>query len=146
MMLLAMKCTIFWIQSDSDVAEEDIEKTTFITEWGAFAYTIMSFGLKNGPPSFSKAAFKTFEPYLTEFMRIFMDDFSIFGEKIQHLEHLRKCFERCRLFQMSLNPHKCAIAVQKGKLLGHIISKDGMQIDQAKIAAIMNAPKPRTMK
>ena len=31
------------------MAEEDIPKTAFITEWGAFAYTVMSFGLKNGP-------------------------------------------------------------------------------------------------
>ena len=106
----------------------------------------MSFGLKNGPPSFSKAAFKTFEPYLTEFMRIFMDDFSVFGEKVKHLEYLRKCFERCRLFRMSLNPHKCAIAVQKGKLLGHIISKDGMSIDSDKTSAIQKAAAPNNLK
>ena len=81
------------------MALEDILKTAFITEWGAYAYTMMSFGLKNGPPSFSKAAFKTFEPYLlTEFIQIFMHDFSIFGDKIKHLEHLRKCLERCKMF------------------------------------------------
>ena len=74
---------------------EDIEKIAFITEWGAFAYTVMSFGLANGPADFSKATVKTFEPYLTYFMRIFMDDFSVFGAKSLHLEHLRKCFMRC---------------------------------------------------
>ena len=128
------------------MAEEDVEKTAFNTEWGAFAYTVMSFGLKNGPPSFSKAAFKTFKPYLTKFMRIFMDDFLVFGEKVKHLEYLRKCFKRCRLFRMSLNPHKCAIAVQKGKLLGHIISKDGMSIDSDKISAIQKAAAPNNLK
>ena len=96
----------------------------------------MRFGLKNGPPSFSKATFKTFEPYLTDFMRIFMDDFLVFGKKIDHLDYLRKCFEHYRMFWMSLNPYKCTIAVQRGKLLGHIISKKGMSIDKDKISAI----------
>ena len=130
------------------MAEEDIAKTTFITEWGAFAYTMMSFGLMNGPPSFSKAAFKTFEPYLMDFMQsifmdfmqgIFMDDFSMFGDQSTHLDYLQKCLERCRMFRMALNPYKCAIAVQRGKLLGHIISKEGMLIDKDKISAIHNA-------
>ena len=40
------------------MVEEDIAKIAFITKWGAFSYTVMSFGLKNGPPSFSKAASK----------------------------------------------------------------------------------------
>ena len=47
---------------------------------------------------------------------------------------------------MSLNPHKCAIAVQKGKLLGHIISKDGMSIDSDKIIAIQRATAPGNLK
>ena len=47
---------------------------------------------------------------------------------------------------MSLNLHKCAIAVQKGKLLGHIISKDGMSIDSDKISAIQKAAAPGNLK
>ena len=67
------------------MAPEDQDKTAFIKEWGAFVYTVMSFGLKNGPPSFNFVAQKTFEPYLSDFMRVFMDDFSVFGEKEMHL-------------------------------------------------------------
>ena len=122
-----------------------MEKTAFITEWGAFVYTVMSFGLKNVPPSFSKAAYMTFEPYLTEFMRIFMDDFCVFGQQKLHLEHLRKCLERCRMFRMSLNPFKCAIAVKRGKLLGHIISSEGLSIDSDKIEVIQKAVVPRNV-
>ena len=109
-------------------------------------YTVMSFGLKYAPPSFSKAAFKTFEPYLTDFMRIFMDDFLVFGEKSLHLEHLRKCLQRCRMFRMSLNPFKCAIAVRRGKLLGHIISAEGMLVDFDKIRAVHKAQPPKNLK
>ena len=41
--------------NQNPMAEEDVAKNAFITEWIAFAYIIMSFGLNNGPPSFSKA-------------------------------------------------------------------------------------------
>ncbi len=128
------------------MAEEDIPKTAFITEWGAFAYLVMSFGLKNGPQEYSKAATKTFEPYLTEFMKIFMDDFCVFGKKSDHLTHLRKCFERCRMFRMSLNPFKCAIGVKRGKLLGHVISAEGISIDGDKIEAIQKVRSPKNVK
>ena len=82
----------------------------------------MSFGLKNGPPSFSWVAQKTFEHYLFDFMRVFMDDFSVFGKKGKHLEHLKLCLQRCTMFRMSLNPFKCAISVKRGVLLGHVVS------------------------
>ena len=62
---------------------------------------MMSFGLKNGLPSFSKAALKTFEPYLTDFMQIFMDVFLVFGDKDKHLDYLRKCLDRCQMFKIA---------------------------------------------
>ena len=83
----------------------------------------MSFGLKNGPPSFNFVAQKVFEPYLQDFMRVFVDDFSIFGAKEQHLMHLQLCFERCQLFRMALNPYTSVIAVSSGILLGPVVSK-----------------------
>ncbi|MCO5569370.1 hypothetical protein L7F22_023082 [Adiantum nelumboides] len=132
--------------SDSEERDEDVAKTAFITEWGVFAYIVMSFGLKNGPSSYLKAAFKNFELYLTKFMRILMDDFFVFGEKNNHLEYLRKCLERYRLFWMSLNPYKCVIAVQRGKLLENIISKEGIFIDSYKIISIQKAIAPNNVK
>jgi hypothetical protein len=43
----------------------------------------------------------------------------------KHIDHLREVFERCRLFGISLNPKKCLFVVSEGKLLGHIVSKEG---------------------
>ncbi|MCO5606372.1 hypothetical protein L7F22_060560 [Adiantum nelumboides] len=75
---------------------EDRDKTTFITEWGVFAYNVMGFGLKNAPPSFQKWVQAVFAPFLTTFMKVFLDDFSVFGKKEDHLKHLRLCLEKCR--------------------------------------------------
>jgi hypothetical protein len=45
-------------------------------------------------------------------------------------------FQRCREYGISLNPKKSIFGVDKGKLLGHIISKDGITIDPARVEAI----------
>jgi hypothetical protein len=42
------------------IVEEDKNKTTFITEWGSFAYNVMPFGLKNAPAVFSRIVIAAF--------------------------------------------------------------------------------------
>ena len=53
------------------MAPEDRDKTAFVTEWGVFASNVMTFGLKNAPPTFQKWVQEVFEPFLTTFMRVF---------------------------------------------------------------------------
>lgn len=53
-------------------------------------------------------------------MRVFLYDFSVFGKKNEHLEHL--CL--CREAKLSLNPMKCTFGVRNGVLLGHVVSKE----------------------
>lgn len=106
----------------------------------------MTFGLKNAPPTFQKWIQEVFGPFLTSFMRVFLDDFSVFGKVIDHLHHLRLCFEKCRSAGLALNPSKCAFAVNRGILLGQVVSKEGIQIDARRIAAILDAPVPKNVK
>ncbi|XP_074267088.1 putative mitochondrial protein AtMg00860 [Silene latifolia] len=47
---------------------------------------------------------------------------------------------------MRLNPQKCAFGVTSGKLLGHIVSHRGIEVDPSKIKAIMEMPHPETEK
>ncbi|MCO5587643.1 hypothetical protein L7F22_041594 [Adiantum nelumboides] len=61
------------------MAQEDQAKTAFITAWGVFACTILWFGLQNALSNFQRDMFEIFGPYLTDFMRIFVDDLSVFG-------------------------------------------------------------------
>jgi hypothetical protein len=46
------------------IAFEDRYKTTFIIDWGAFVWMVMSFGAKNGPPIFQRVISRTFREYL----------------------------------------------------------------------------------
>lgn len=77
------------------MASEDQAKTEFVTTWGVFVCTVMWFGLCNVPSTFQRDMFKIFGPFLIDFMRIFLDDLSVFGSREKHLEHLRLCLQRC---------------------------------------------------
>ncbi|KAL2642779.1 hypothetical protein R1flu_010366 [Riccia fluitans] len=96
------------------VAERDREKTAFINEWGAFAYLVMPFGLKNAPSTFQRVVTTAFKEYLNDFMQTYLDNFTIYGSRTDHLGHLRKCLEKCRRFSISLNPDKSVFGVSSG--------------------------------
>ncbi len=70
------------------MVEENKEKTTFISEWGAYAHNVMPFGLCNVPTTFQKVVTKTFKEYLNKFIQVFLDNFNVYGNKKDHLGQL----------------------------------------------------------
>jgi hypothetical protein len=56
--------------------------------------------------------------------------------------HLRQVFERCQKYGISLNPSKSILGVDEGKLLGHIITKDGVKMDPEMVQVIQQVPLP----
>ena len=54
----------------------------------------------------------------------------------EHLQHLRRVFLKCRRFGISLNPKKSQFVLNEGKLLGHIVSAEGVKIDPVRVEAI----------
>jgi len=84
---------------------------------------MMPFGVKNEPPTYQRAITKAFCEYIDVFMKIFLDDFTIFNDLSTHLEKLMKCFLKCRKFGINLNLDKCAFMVFSRTILGFIVSK-----------------------
>lgn len=70
------------------MAKENKEKIAFISEWGAYAYNVMPYGLCNAPTTYQKVVTKTFNKYLNDFMQVFLDDFSVFSKKEDHIRQL----------------------------------------------------------
>jgi hypothetical protein len=124
------------------MAKEDKNKMTFISEWGAYAYNVMPFGLCNALITFQKVVTKMFKPYLNKFMQIFLDDFNVYGDKKDHLEQLPKCLKKCRLNGISFNPEKCAFFANLGILLRHIVCHDSLMVDPWNITTIIVMPTP----
>ena len=65
-------------------------------------------------------------------------------DKVGRSVALQRFFERIRQFRLRLNPKKCTFKVTSGKLLGHIVSERGIEVDPEKIRAILGMPAPRT--
>ena len=103
----------------------------------------MPFGLSNAGATFQKAMEMAFNNLMYKFVLVYLDDVTIYSQKIaDHIDHLRKIFERCREFGISLNPKKSIFSVHEGKLLGYIVSKSGVTVDPERVAAILELPLP----
>ena len=80
-------------------------------------------------------------------MEIYQDDLTVFSkERSDHISHIRQVFIRCQKYGISLNPAKSIFGVDEGKLLGHIISKDGVKVDPKRVEATKKSPLPHNLK
>jgi ribonuclease HI len=129
------------------VMPEDREKTAFTTPWGTFMYAKMPFGLMNAGATFQRAMDIAFIGEKDKFVVIYLDDITVFSKTdIEHHCHLKRVFLKCRRFGLSLNPKKSLFAMQEGKLLGHIVSAEGVRIDPDRVEAIQALSLPRSKK
>ncbi|GKB13319.1 reverse transcriptase domain-containing protein [Tanacetum coccineum] len=88
-----------------------------------------------------------FHDMIEETMEVFMDDFSIFGDSFSLcLSHLDKMLKRCEDINLVLNWEKCHFMVKEGIVLGHKISKSGIEVDKAKVDVIAKLPHPTSVK
>ncbi|GJR18566.1 reverse transcriptase domain-containing protein [Tanacetum coccineum] len=125
----------------------DQEKTTFTCPYGTFAYRRMPFGLCNAPGTFQRCMVAIFHDMIEKTMEVFMDDFSVFGDSFSScLSHLDKMLQRCEDTNLVLNWEKCHFMVKKGIVLGHKISKSGIEVDKSKVDVIAKLPHPTTVK
>nr|GFB81296.1 reverse transcriptase domain-containing protein [Tanacetum cinerariifolium] len=125
----------------------DKEKTTFTCPYGTFAYRRMPFGLCNAPDIFQRCMLAIFHGMVEKTMVVFMDDFSVFGNSFENcLSRLDKMLQRCEDPNLSLNWEKSHFMVKEGIVLGHKISKNGIEVDKAKVDVIAKLPYPMTVK
>ncbi|MCO5609479.1 hypothetical protein L7F22_063706 [Adiantum nelumboides] len=71
------------------IARKNRPKTTFITPWGCYCYTVLPFGLSNGPSFYQERASKVLAPFIGSCVKDFMDDFCVYGSRAEHHEKLQ---------------------------------------------------------
>ncbi|KAD6796163.1 hypothetical protein E3N88_07059 [Mikania micrantha] len=110
------------------IAPEDQEKTTFRCPYGTYAYRCMPFGLCNALATFQRCMVAIFQDMIEPSMEVFMDDFSIYNSSFDnYLVNLEKMLKRCVETKLMLNWEKCHFMVTKGIVLGHKISRAGIE-------------------
>ena len=128
------------------IRKNDQLKTTFTTDWGTFAFNRMPFGLCNAPGTFQRLMTDIFRDFLKHFLEVFMDDFAVFSKWVDHLTYLRKTFQRCRDTNLKLHPGKCFFGMMSGLLLGHIVSKRGLEVNLDKVKVILTLLPPKNVR
>jgi hypothetical protein len=120
---------------------DDQSKTTFTCPYETYAYCRMSFGLCNALPSFQRCMMSIFSDMIEEIIKVFIDDFFVYGKTFDDcLENLDKVLQRCEEKHLVLNWEKCHFMVREDIVLGHLVSKCGIEIDGAKIEVIEQLP------
>ncbi|MCO5605950.1 hypothetical protein L7F22_060136 [Adiantum nelumboides] len=120
----------------------DVPKTAFRTTFGLYEFLVMPFGLTNAPATFNHMMDRIFRP-LRHCVRTFFDDMIVFSKReAEHMEHLRAVFEMLRKERLVINEKKSEFFMEEIHFLGHIVSKDGIRMDPAKIKAIQDSLEP----
>ncbi|GJW52088.1 reverse transcriptase domain-containing protein, partial [Tanacetum coccineum] len=115
------------------LAPDDQEKTSFTCPYRTFAYRTFSyrrmpFGLCNAPATFQWCMTTIFHDMCKDFMEVFMDDFSVFRNSFDScLNNLSKMLARCEETNLVLNWEKCYFMVKEVIVIGHKISKAGIE-------------------
>ena len=92
----------------------DIPKTAFVTRYGQYEYTVMSFGLTNAPATFSRLMNSIFMEYLDKFVVVYLDDILIYSKnEEEHAEHLRLVLEKLREHRLYAKFSKCEFWLPK---------------------------------
>ena len=121
------------------VREVDIPKTTFRTLYGHFEFTVMPFGLKNAPVAFLDLMHREFQPYLDQFVVVFVDDILFYSKsEEEHEDHLRVVLKILGDHQLYAKFIKCEFFLTEVKFLGHVVSATGVSVDLEKVEAIMS--------
>ena len=123
--------------------EDCKEKTTFVCRYGTYQFEVMPFGLMNAPSTFQRMMDQVFRHL--DFVRVYLDDVVVFSESLEtHMKHLNMVFTTIAEAGLKIKVSKCAFAHSSVRLLGHIVTKDGLEVDPDKTAAIQRFPEPRT--
>ncbi|KAI3735110.1 hypothetical protein L6452_14598 [Arctium lappa] len=127
------------------VREEDVPKTAFRTRYGHYEFLVMPFGLTNAPTTFMDLMNRVCSPFLDKYVIVFIDDILIYSRsKEDHETHLRAILELLKREKLYAKFSKCEFWLKEVQFLGHVVSKDGIKVDPAKIEVIKGWEAPKT--
>jgi len=128
------------------IAEEDRDKSAFVTRSGCYRFTVMPFGLTCAPSVFQRLMDCVLcgLSYLT--CLVYLDDVIVFGRSFEEqLYRLDEVFARLRSAKLKLKPSKCSFFQRSVEFLGHVVSENGIAMQDEKISAIRDWPPCRNV-
>ena len=103
----------------------------------------MQFGLTNAPAAFMDLMNRLFQPYVDQFVVVFIDDILVYSKDAQeHEQHLKLVLQKLRKKKLYAKLSKCDFWLKEFSFLGHIVSADDIRVDPTKIEAVVNWKPP----
>ncbi|KAD5508936.1 hypothetical protein E3N88_16639 [Mikania micrantha] len=128
------------------VTETDVPKTAFRTHSGHYEFKVMPFGLTNAPSTFQAIMNDLFRPFLRKFVLVFFDDILIYSRDMdQHVYHLDTTLQLLQSHSFFVKLSKCCFGQSHVNFLGHIITSEGVKVEEEKIAAVKSWPIPQNV-
>ena len=128
------------------VKEADIPKTAFRTWYGHFEFMVMPFGLTNVPAALMDLMHRVFQPYLDQFVVVFMDNILIYSpSKEEREDHSRVVLQLLRDHQLYAKFNKCEFWLIEVRFLGHIVSASSVSVDPEKVEPVMSWERPKSI-
>jgi hypothetical protein len=107
----------------------------------------MPYGPKNALPIFMHAMHKAFRDLIRDLIEVYVDDIVVkIKSRASLLDNLILVFDRLRSMHTKLNPDKCLFGVTTGKLLGFMVSHQGIEANPEKIKTIEAMRPPTSIK
>ncbi|KAL0195242.1 hypothetical protein M9458_008814 [Cirrhinus mrigala] len=122
-------------------------KTAFSTTSGHYEYRVMPFGLANSPSFFQAFINEVFRDMLHRWVIVYIDDILIYSNSYdEHVRHVRAVLQRLIKHQLYAKEEKCESHLDKISFLGYVISSERVAMDEKKVNAVLNWPRPTTLK
>ena len=103
----------------------------------------MPFGLTNAPTTFMDLMHRVFQPYLDQFVVVFVEDILIYSRsEKEHENHLRIVLQALREHQLYTKFSKCEFWLTEVRFLGHMVSASGVSVDPEKVEVVMSWERP----
>ncbi len=126
---------------------KDFDKTAFVMKQGLFRFTVMPFGLCNAPATFEHLMELVLSDLNWKICLIYLDDVIVYGGDFYNaLGRLKQVWQRIREANLKLKRSKCCLMRDRVPFLGHYVSREGVEVDPMKTAAVQDWPTLRTVK
>lgn len=132
----------FW---QVELSEDSTKYCGFLFDNKVYEFLVMPFGLKTAVAGMSRCINLLFNDY--DYVSSYIDDILIASTtEEEHYIHLRRVFEKLREANLTVNLAKCKFLRKEIPFLGHILTTEGIKIDNSKMDIIKNYKRPNNVR